>query len=43
MYTGAFVEIYNWCSGKLVHKTYGMIEFEKYLILKAEKPLNLGI
>ena len=41
IYTGAFVEIYNWRSGKLVHKTHGMIELEKYPISRAEKPLNL--
>ena len=42
MYTGALVEIYNWYSRGLVHKTYRMVELEKYLILRAEKSLNLG-
>ena len=42
MYTRAFVEIYNWRSRGLVHKTHGMVEFEKYPISRAEKPLNLG-
>ena len=34
--------IYNWRSKKLVYKTYGMIELEKYPILGTENPLNLG-
>ncbi len=42
MYIGAFVEIYNWRSRGLVHKTYGIVKLEKYLIFKAENPLNLG-
>ena len=42
MYTGAFVEIYNWRSRGLVHKTHGMVKLEKYSISRAEKPLNLG-
>ena len=42
MYTKAFVEIYNWCSKRLVHKIHGMIKLEKYLISRAENPLNLG-
>ena len=42
IYIGAFVEIYNWRSRKLVHKTHGIVELEKYPILRAEKPLNLG-
>ena len=42
MYTGAFVEIYNWRSRGLVHETHGMVKLEKYPISRAEKPLNLG-
>ena len=42
MYTGAFVEIYNWRFRGLVHETHGMVEFEKYPISKAENPLNLS-
>ena len=42
MYTRAFVEIQNWRSRELVHETYGIVELEKYLILRAEKSLNLG-
>ena len=42
MYTGAFVEICNWRSKKLVHKIYGIVELKKYPILKAENFLNLG-
>ena len=42
IYTGVFVEIYNWCYRGLVHKTHRMIKLEKYLISKAENLLNLG-
>ena len=42
MYTGGFVKIYNWRSRELVYKTHQIVELEKYLISKAEKPLNLG-
>ncbi len=42
MYTGAFVEIYNWRSRGLVHKTHRMVELEKYPISRVENPLNLG-
>ena len=43
IYTGAFVEIYNWRSRGLVHETHGMVELEKYPISRAENPLNLGV
>ncbi len=42
MYTGAFVEIYNWRSRGLVYKTHVIVELEKYPISRAENPLNLG-
>ncbi len=42
MYTGAFVEIYNWRSKRLVHKIHGIVELEKYPISRAKNPLNLG-
>ncbi len=42
MYIRVFVEIYNWCYRRLVYKTYGMVELEKYPISRAENPLNLG-
>ncbi len=41
MYTGVFIEIHNWRSKELVYKTHGIVELEKYLISKAENPLNL--
>ena len=41
IYTGAFVEIYNWRSKELVHKTHEMFELEKYPISRVENPLNL--
>ncbi len=43
IYTGAYVEIYNWRSRGLVHETYGMVELEKYQISRAKNPLNLGV
>ena len=42
MYTGAFVEIYNWYSRRLVHKTYEIVKLAKYQILKVENSSNLG-
>ncbi len=42
MYTRTFVEIYNWRSRGLVHKTHKIVELEKYPISRAENPLNLG-
>ena len=41
IYTGAFVEIYNWYYRGLVYKTHEMVQLKKYPILKAENPLNL--
>ncbi len=42
MYTGVFVEIYNWRSRGLVHETHRMVELETYPISRAENSLNLG-
>ena len=42
MYSGAFIEIYNWHSRRLVHKTYRIVKLEKYPILRVENPLNFG-
>ncbi len=42
MYTGTFVEIYNWYYKRLVHETHGMVELEKYQISRAKNPLNQG-
>ncbi len=41
IYTRVYVEIYNWCSRGLVHKTHGIVEIEKDPIFRAENPLNL--
>ena len=41
IYTRVFVEIYNWCSRRLVHKTYGIVKLEKYPISRTENSLNL--
>lgn len=42
IYIIIFVEIYNWQSKELVHKTYGIIKLKKYPISKIENFLNLG-
>ena len=42
IYTGAFVELYNWKNGGQVHKIYKMIEFEKMRASTMENPRNLG-
>ena len=42
MYTGAFVEIYNWRSRELVYETHRMIKLKKYPISRVENPLNLS-
>ena len=42
IYIKAIVKIYNWRYRRLVYKTHEMIKFEKYPILRAENPLNLG-
>ena len=42
MYIEAFIEFYNWRSRGLVHKTYKMVELEKYPISRVENLLNLG-
>ena len=42
IYTGVFIEIYNWHYRKLVYVTYRIVKFEKYSILKVENLLNLG-
>ena len=42
IYTGTFIEIYNWRFRGLVHKTHEMVKLAKYLILRAESLLNLG-
>ncbi len=42
MYTGAFVEIYNWRFRGLVHKLHEIVKLEKYPISRTENPLNLG-
>ena len=42
MYIRIFIEIYNWQNKRLVYETYGIVELEKYLILKVENLLNLG-
>ena len=42
IYTGVFVEIYNWHSRRLVHKTHGMVKLEKYPISRIRNLLNLG-
>lgn len=42
MNTGAFIEIYNWRSRRLVHKTHRMVKLEKYPISRTKNPLNLG-
>ncbi len=42
MYTGAFIVIYNWRYRRLVHETHGIVELEKYLILRVENSLNLN-
>ena len=36
------MKINNWRYRRLVHKTYGIIELEKYPILRAQNLLNLG-
>ena len=41
IYTGAFVEIYNWHNRRLVHKTYGIVKLKKYSISQVENSLNL--
>lgn len=41
-YTKRFVEIYNWHSRGLVHKTQRMIELKKYPISKVKNLMNLG-
>ena len=41
MYTGAFVEIYNWQNRGLIHETHEMVKLEKYPISRIENPLNL--
>lgn len=42
MYIRIFVKIYNQHNKRLVYKIYEIVKFEKYLISKVEKPLNLG-
>lgn len=42
MYTKVFVEIYYWHSRKLVHKTYKIVEIEKYSFSRAKNPWNLS-
>ncbi len=42
IYTGAFVEIYNWRYRRLVHETHGIVELEKYPISRVENLLNPG-
>ena len=42
IYTGAFVEIYNWQNRELVDETHEIVKLEKYPISRAENPLNLG-
>lgn len=41
MYTGKYIKIYNWQKKKQVYKTYEIVKFEKYLILRVENLLNL--
>lgn len=41
MYTGVFVEVYNWRNRRLVYETHGMVELEKYPISRTENSLNL--
>ena len=41
MYTKAFIEIYNWQNGGLVHEIHGMVKHEKYLISRKKNLLNL--
>lgn len=43
IYTRTFVEIYKQHNNRLVYRIYEMVEWEKYLISKLEKPLNLGM
>ena len=42
IYTGAFVEIYNWRYREQVHEIHGMIELEKMRVSTAENPHNLS-
>ena len=42
IYTGVFVELYNWHSRRLVHKIHGIVKLEKYLILRVKNSLNFG-
>ena len=42
IYTGGFVELYNWKNGGQVHEIHEMIELEKMRALNAENPRNLG-
>lgn len=43
IYIKKFVKIYNSNNKKLVHKTHEIVKLEKYLILRAKKPLNLNV
>ncbi len=42
IYTGAFVEVYNWRNRGQVHEIHGIIELEKMRTLITENPRNLG-
>lgn len=42
MYTEVFVKIYNWHNRRLVDKTQGILELEKYLISRVENYFNLN-
>lgn len=42
IYISVFVEIYNWHNKKLVYKIHRIVEFKKYLILKAKNSLNFA-
>lgn len=42
IYTGPFVEIYNWPNREQVHKSYRIVKLEKYLISRVENSLNLS-
>ncbi len=41
IYTGAWVELYNWRNYGQVYEIHGMIELEKICALIAENPHNL--
>lgn len=43
MYTRIFVKMYNWRNRRQVHETHGLVKLKKYLISRAENPLNLGV